>query len=64
MNRLFVAGVLAILGLTIACTGREPPAAESRGCSVVATGAQGVFTPFLAFAAALVLVGRRGGNRS
>jgi hypothetical protein len=66
MRLLFVAGVLAMLGCTIACspvTSREPRAGESGGCAVVATGAKGVFTPLMAFAAALVLLRRGGGNR-
>jgi hypothetical protein len=63
MNRLFFAGVLAVLGFTIACSAREPTLAASAGCSVVATGAKGVFTPLLAFAAALVLLRRSGGKR-
>jgi hypothetical protein len=63
MNRLFVASFLAILGFTIACSAGEPAAAEGRSCSVVAVGEKGVFTPLLAFAAALVLLRRSGGNR-
>ena len=62
MHRLFFAGLLAILGLTIACSPQEPAATVS-GCSVVATGAKGVFTPLLAFAAALILLRRGGENR-
>jgi hypothetical protein len=63
MNRLFAAAALAILGFTIACSPREPAVADSSGCSVVAAGAKGVFTPLLAFAAALVLLRRGGGKR-
>jgi MYXO-CTERM domain-containing protein len=63
MSRLFVVGVFAILVSTIACSSTaEPTARAGAGCAVVESGAKGVFTPLLAFAAALILRRRRGGD--